>query len=89
MDDIAYYVTIFMYYLFTAPTCPDCPKAKEYLAKSKKFDPLIVVDAMTDQGQELIRHYNVQQAPTLLETGEGGKPMRMLTGLEMILNTSL
>lgn len=60
--------------LFTSPTCPNCPPAKEILTKlSKKRDDISVTvySTMTREGQKKAMKHNVMAVPTTIFSGPG------------------
>lgn len=56
--------------LFTLPTCPSCPPAKDLLElKGIDFE---YVDASTSDGMKLAQKYGVGKVPALIIIGEDG-----------------
>lgn len=50
--------------LFTTPSCPNCPTAKNLLGiKGVEFD---LVDASTKEGLEMARKFGVSSVPALI-----------------------
>jgi len=54
-----------MYYLFTTPSCPNCPRAKQLVQENNLEVEL--VDASTTEGLDMAKKYSIAQVPTLLE----------------------
>lgn len=55
-----------MYLLFTAKSCPNCPKEKERL-KQNGVD-FIEIDVSTDEGLFKAYEFNVMNVPRLIKT---------------------
>ena len=54
--------------LVVADSCPYCPKAKEIWESLKRrynFE-FKIVDAVSEEGRELVRKYNIMAVPTTL-----------------------
>jgi len=61
-------------YLFTSPTCPNCPPAKEFIRKfMKERDDFIFEEISTASrdGERKARKYNVMSVPTFIIIGKG------------------
>lgn len=72
-----------MNYLFTTPSCPNCPRAKETLLKSDL--EVQVVDASTPEGLDLAKQHQVMQVPSLILQKKNGQGFQSFHGLEKIL----
>jgi glutaredoxin len=61
-------------YLFTSPTCPHCPAAKEFIKEfSKKrtdFD-VVFYSTMDSEGQKMAHKFQVMSVPTFIIKGPG------------------
>ncbi len=58
--------------LFTSPTCPYCPKAKEISERIVKELPnalLIERDVTVNENAEIARKYSIQGVPTMIING--------------------
>ncbi len=58
--------------LFTSPTCPYCPKAKNIAEKIVKEIPnalLIERDVTINENAEISRKYGIQGVPTMIING--------------------
>ena len=61
-------------YLFTSPTCPNCPPAKEFIKKfMKERDDFIFeeISTMSRDGEKMARKFEVMSVPTFIITGKG------------------
>jgi len=68
--------------LFTLPTCPGCPPAKDLLElKGVDFE---VVDASTPEGTELAKRYGIGKVPTLIVLDESGEITDSARGVDEI-----
>lgn len=71
-----------MYLLFTTPSCPQCPRAKEFLqGKTTEF---AIVDASQPRGLELARKYQLRTVPSLVEVDDDGHAKKSFFGTEEI-----
>jgi predicted DsbA family dithiol-disulfide isomerase len=61
-------------YLFTSPTCPNCPPAKKFIQEFKQqrddFE-FVEFSTMTRDGQKTAQKYNVMSVPTFIIKGNG------------------
>lgn len=58
-------------YVFTSPTCPHCPAAKDEslrFAQEREDVDVQIVQTHTPQGQELSKQFGVMSVPTLIFT---------------------
>jgi small redox-active disulfide protein 1 len=58
--------------VFTSPTCPHCPSAKQLAQEvSKGRDDVRVIEqsTATAEGVKKAQHYNIMTVPTILVTG--------------------
>jgi small redox-active disulfide protein 1 len=58
--------------LFTSPTCPYCPRAREAIGdavKAMKNALFIERDVTESENAELARRYGIQSVPTLIING--------------------
>lgn len=55
--------------LFTTPTCPNCPAAKELLQKSSLEGE--IMDASTAEGLDKARKHGITQVPSAIFFEEG------------------
>jgi len=68
--------------LFTSPTCPHCPRARETIGEAVKTmrNALLVEREVTEpENAELARGYGIQSVPTLIVNGRyriEGVPLR-------------
>jgi len=72
-------------YLFTSPTCPHCPAAKEFIRGFKKTrDDFVLVDASvaTRNGEKLAKKFDVMSVPTFVIRGPGYPRNIGLSGLQ-------
>lgn len=67
--------------LFTTPTCPNCPAAKEMLGKSGLQGEII--DASQPEGLEKAKQYEIMEVPTAVFF-EDGKQVAKVHGVEAI-----
>ena len=61
-------------YLFTSPTCPNCPPAKAFINRFKQTrDDFVLweLSTATSQGQTKARKYGVRSVPTFIIQGPG------------------
>ncbi len=61
-------------YLFTSPTCPSCPPAKNFMSEFKKErDDAVFSEysTITSEGRKLARKFNVMSVPTFIIIGPG------------------
>ena len=59
--------------LFTTRTCPNCKRAEAMLQKAG----IAFTKVVSEESQDLVSHYDVQQAPTLVVLG-GEEPVRIV-----------
>lgn len=71
-----------MYLLFTTPSCPQCPRAKEFL--ENKAAEFAVIDASQPRGLELARKYQLRAVPSLVEVDNDGQATKSFFGTEEI-----
>ena len=72
-----------MYLLFTTPSCPQCPRAKQFL--EGKAMPFTLVDASQPRGLDLARKYQLRTVPSLVEVDDEGLAKKSLFGAEEII----
>ena len=70
------------YMLFFTPTCPKCPKIKEYMEGTKLEKEW--VDAATKEGLEKAREFKVINLPTVIFLDENGKEVSRATNIEEV-----
>lgn len=71
-----------MLYLFTTPSCPNCPQAKRLLeSHSYRFES---IDASKPTGLAMARQFEIAQVPSLLVTDAEGHMKAMYRGIEEI-----
>jgi ribonucleoside-triphosphate reductase len=69
-------------FLFTTPTCPNCPAVKDILeVRQIEYE---LVDASTPKGLELARKFGVGRVPTLIETDDNGHLKTSSYGIDEI-----
>lgn len=62
----------FLLELFTSPTCPHCPRAREIISEAVKSmrNALLIVREVTEpENAELARKHGIQSVPTLIING--------------------
>ena len=65
--------------LFTTPSCPNCPKAKELLnEKNVEYES---IDASTPEGLEKAKELGIMQVPTLVTDDK-----KIISGIDQIEN---
>jgi len=69
-----------MYLLFTTPTCPNCPRAKQ-IAEECSLD-ITVVDASQPEGFALAQQHNIFQVPALVEVDQQQRALRVFSGVQ-------
>lgn len=72
-----------MNYLFTTPSCPNCPRAKEVLHNAGV--EIQLVDASTAEGLGLAKQHQVMQVPSLLIQQNDTETFESFHGLKKIL----
>lgn len=70
------------YLLFTTPSCPNCPAAKEVLEKSGLEGE--IVDASLPEGLEKARKFGIMEVPTAVFLDEEGKVISKVHGADAI-----
>lgn len=68
--------------MFFTPTCPKCPKIKEFLGGVKIEKEMI--DASTPEGLEKARELNVISVPAVIFFDENGKEVSRANTIEEI-----
>ena len=72
-------------YVFTSPTCPHCPAAKEIARKVKSgrddFD-LLEMSTASHEGQKKAKKFGIQSVPTIIINGNGYKDKIGLVGVQ-------
>jgi len=61
-------------YLFTSPTCPNCPPAKEFIRKFMKERndfTLEEISTISPDGERKARKFEVMSVPTFIIIGKG------------------
>ncbi|NOZ80503.1 MAG: hypothetical protein GXP63_02425 [DPANN group archaeon] len=61
-------------YLFTSPTCPNCPAAKTFIREFRQERDdfqLIELSTMSHEGQRKAKSFNVMSVPTFIIKGPG------------------
>ena len=68
--------------LFTTPSCPNCPAAKDLLAlKGMDYE---LIDASKPEGLAAARKYGVSSVPTIVKTDDDGTMLDSARGFESI-----
>jgi len=81
-------------YLFTSPTCPSCPPAKQFMQRFRQqrddFD-YAEFSTSTHEGSKKAEHYDVMAVPTFIIKGPGYPGNIGLRGLqsEAVMNKYL
>lgn len=73
-----------MLYLFTTPSCPNCPQAKRLLdSHAYQFES---IDASMPAGFAMAKHFKIFQVPSLLVTDPEGQMKFLYCGVDEISN---
>ena len=70
------------YMLFFTPTCPKCPKIKEFM-EDKGLEKEWA-DAATPEGLEKAKEFQVMNVPTVIFFDEEGKEVTRATSIEEV-----
>ncbi len=70
------------YLLFTTPSCPNCPAAKEVLEKSGLEGD--IVDASQPEGLDKAREFEIMEVPTAVFLDEDNKVIAKAHGADAI-----
>ena len=70
------------YLLFTTPSCPNCPSAKEPMKNSGLEGEM--VDASQPEGLERAKQFEIMEVPTAVFLDEEGKVISKVHGVDNI-----
>jgi len=72
------------YMIFFTPTCPKCPKIKEYM-EDKGLEK-VWADAATPDGLEKAKEFGVMNVPTVIFFDENDKEVARVSDIEEVKN---